>query len=204
MTVTCGAGNCTSTYQYTEGQTCQSNVTLTYSGGQLHANVTGCGAATITYAWQYSASGTGWTTATGSTNSATLTPQNGGGYYRVLIWCPTGQCPDSADYHLMATCNNTPTVTAVVNNTTCTITLTKTGTINSPINLDQIFWRPQGSSSYQSYTGPIPFSGVYDIEFYRAVSFTDGCPTVVDSDTATGDCQAGTCSVSIQFNGRSW
>lgn len=201
VTVTCGAGNCTSTYQYTEGQTCQSNVTLTYSGGQLHANVTGCGAATITYAWQYSASGTGWTTATGSTNSATLTPQNGGGYYRVLIWCPTGQCPDSADYHLMATCNNTPTVTAVVNNTTCTITLTKTGTINSPINLDQIFWRPQGSSSYQSYTGPIPFSGVYDIEFYRAVSFTDGCPTVVDSDTATGDCQAGTCSVSIQFNG---
>jgi len=62
---------------------CNISVSVNCGSLPLTANVVGCTGA-ITYQWQYSPTGTGWQVV--GTNS-TLSPQNGAGFYRVIVFC---------------------------------------------------------------------------------------------------------------------
>lgn len=188
--VTCGAGTCQDFYNYNLGQECTNNVTVTQVGQNLIASVTGCSGVT-TYAWQYSATGTGWVSlgATGNTYTPTQT-----GWYRVLIWCD-GICPDFADIQIQINnCNNNPGVTASMAD--CTLTITRTGTNNSPIQSDILYYRQQGTTTWFQYTNPISFTGTKTFEYRRIVSYSDGCDTIqTNIQTITDTCAESQCFV---------
>ena len=103
------------------------------------------------------------------------------------------------------TCNgtcctgNNPDVICAFDTQACLYTLTKTGTVNNT-NSDVVYWRAVGSGSWTVYSAPFAHAG--QIEFYRAVTFSNGCAAI---NTATKQC-SGTCcgsnnpGISCAFN----
>lgn len=102
LIVTCGSCSALSgTSFYQQQDPCAFGVSISETSGQLTANLTGC-SGSATFAWQYSASGTGWTSTGQSTQ--TITPNNGDGFYQVIVNCTeNGQtCPNSTTYNYTA------------------------------------------------------------------------------------------------------
>ena len=201
--LTCGSCTDFDTYYFNTTPTdpcLGSTVSISQSGQQLIATRTGC-SGSITYDWQFSSSGTGWGPATGNTNSATLTPANGAGFYRVFTFC-NGQCMLMAEYEVTTGtggCTSNPTISCQFNSSTCTYTLNPGGSIFNQIT-DTIWWKEAGSLNIHQYTGPFVYNG--NIEFMREVSFFGGCPTITTPWTScTGTCCSGnTIDVNCSFS----
>lgn len=117
VTVTCDGCSASDIYQYQED--CISTVTIIEAGANLQANFNCGGATPVDFVWQYSASGTGWSTAIGASNSSTHTPQNGEGYYRVIVYCGgVPLCPSQDTYFWSPPCGGS--VVIADSSTPCT------------------------------------------------------------------------------------
>lgn len=186
---TLSCGNCSDEdiYQYSSTPApCTGSVALSYANNILTASRTGC-PGTITYSWQYSPTGSGWSAASGSANQNTLVPQDGPGVYRVITFC-NGDCPLDTTYTIeQATCQNNPTVSCAYNTGTCQYTLTKTGSQQSQPSNDKVWWKEQGTLNIHEYSAPFVHNG--PIEFQRTVQYFDDCPDVTTPwQTCSGTC----------------
>lgn len=104
LIVNCGSCSAISNFvQHTAQDPCSFSVSISENTNAqtLTATTSNC-SGTATYNWQYSPTGSGWTN-TGQT-SQTITPNNGNGFYRVIVQCSeNGQtCPNSATYNYTA------------------------------------------------------------------------------------------------------
>lgn len=112
VTATCDDG-CEDQDIYEFNASCTNTVSLAIinSGTQLEATVAFCSDPTIDYIWQYSETGTGWSAATGATNSNILTPQDGTGFYRVIAYCGgTPLCPSQDTIQWSDPCNGSVSI----------------------------------------------------------------------------------------------
>lgn len=197
--LTCGTCTDEDIYQFTSAPPpCSGSVSISNSNGVLTANRTGC-AGSVTYDWQFSATGTGWGSATGNTNGQTLTTQNGPGFYRVFTFC-NGSCMLTDTIEITGSnCNNNPTVNCNFNTSTCQYTLTPGGTVSNVAD-DAIYWKPQGTLNVTQYSGPFVHNGA--IEFQRAVTFFGNCPNITTAWTPCSGtcCNGNTIDVNCSFN----
>lgn len=206
VNLTCGSCSDNNTYHFTAtpppGDPCAgASISMSFASNTITATRIGC-SGTISYDWRYSQSGTGWSAVMNNDNSPNHIPSDGPGYYRVFTFC-NGQCLVTGDYQVMGTsCNNSPTVSASFNSSTCQWTLTPGGTVTCDIAEDTLWWRPAGSVDLHQYGGPFTYQG--NIEVQRFINCFDTCPDITTpwSSPYTGGtcCNGNTVDVNASFS----
>lgn len=141
-----GSGNCADESFVTVNKDPDFHLTISRSGNTLTANHDPCSG--ITYKW-YKNTGTGYVD-TGLTTKTITVTQNA--TYKVQINC--NGCIQEKEYVYELICDNNPCFTFSYDESTDCLTLTKNGTNNSPIDVDQFLWKKDGGS-YSTYSGPI-------------------------------------------------
>jgi hypothetical protein len=111
---------------------CSTTVSVNCGSLPLTAVVSGC-SGTVTYQWQYSPSGTGWTVVG---TSQTLDPTAGDGFYRVIVFCD-GVCATASNTcQISGSCNVSASISEVDDkcNWSCPISDLNNGNVLITIN----------------------------------------------------------------------
>lgn len=140
-----GNGNCYDESYVVVNKNNNWNLNITASGNVLTASHSPCGFGAMTYQWYKD--GVILSGATSQTLNTT-----GSAVYKVIICC--NQCCQEKTYQHTQVCNNNPCFNFAYNTTTECLTLTNTGSTNSPIGSDILQWKKDGGS-YANYTGAI-------------------------------------------------
>ena len=186
------------------GTCCGSNnpgISCSFNSSTCEYTLTNTGTNTSTVTtdvkeWRAAGSTGAWTTYSGPfTGPASIEARRVVSYSNCSAVTATTTCGG-------ACCNgNAPTVSCSFNPVSCTHTFTLGGTNVSPVASDVIQWRVQGSGgSWNTYTGPVPFSGF--LEYRRVVNYSNGCAGVTTNVQSCGGqcCTENNGDVTCSFN----
>lgn len=91
--------------------------------------------------------------------------------------CPPIEATHQAICGKSTTCVNSALLELSTDNDELTLTLT--GTYNSNVTSETIYYSLDGGSNFQAYTVPVALDGSETIRAYSATVFSDGCPDVL-------------------------